>query len=362
MSSHLSVCRLCLASVDAQKVSLLNNNQNLTKSILHVTGIEVALDPFYHEYLCDPCQIALQQCVQFRTTCIHNDGVFKSMIIEEKSVEKCGSDQRQQTFSVEVEFCKVEIDNSDDALKIPTSLDITESQADVDNDFDWQNDGQKEEEEEVRKPSTKKKRKAKTDKVAVPKVKKKYQKSRKNSTQAQCQQCGVLVAQYKLKSHQEIHNPNRRKLKCTYCPKEYTCTKLFKQHVNAIHTHEIRYTCDQCGKYYYRPHSLKDHYQASHSGEKKFECKICGEKFTRAALRTHHQIQVHSSARPHACEYCNRTYKFKSDLTVHTRIHTGEKPFQCDICGKTFNKSYNVVIHKKSHRNDKNVSKAVVAL
>ncbi|XP_001649016.2 zinc finger protein 679 [Aedes aegypti] len=353
MASSHKVCRLCLVGIDPQEVSQLNSNQQLTKSILHITGIEVASDSGQHEYLCNRCESELGQCVQFRTTCIHNNDIFKKMLHEGKTDPLPVATQQQE--NVEVEFLKVEVDIADEFHEKQSNSDPQDNDDGMDSHSDVENEDEgliePMVEEKVKEPRTRKKRKSKTDND-VPKTKKSYWKSRKNAHKVQCQQCGAMIAHYNLKSHQEIHNPNRRKLTCPHCPKEFICRKTYKIHVNAIHTQEIKYTCDKCGKVYLRPHSLKEHILASHTDEKRYQCKQCGERFPRSAMRNHHEKKVHSTARPFACEYCDKTFKFKTDFTVHTRIHTGEKPYKCDICGKCFNKSYNVVIHKKSHRND----------
>ncbi|XP_065081857.1 zinc finger protein 62 homolog [Ochlerotatus camptorhynchus] len=347
------VCRLCLGSINLCDETLLNINHHLIKSIFHITGLEVVSDPNQWEYICSRCKSLLEQCVEFRTTCINNDVVFRKMLTSSNHVEDSKAEQQTPV----VEFVKLEPENHVASYVDETELDPVDSGKHAD-DVNGALENNHKLPQNVDELPVTRKRKSKTnndDGTNPPKLKKKYQRSRKDARKVQCQQCGNMVAHYNLKSHQEIHNPNRRKLCCPHCPKEYTQTKQLKQHINAIHTHEIQYTCDQCGKSYLRRNSLNEHYMASHTGEKRYACMICGERFARAGLRTHHQRKVHSTARPFACEYCDKAFKFKSDLTIHTRTHTGEKPFKCDICGKTFNKSYNVVIHKKSHQNGRNL-------
>lgn len=349
MEIHKCVCRLCLIEIDPEKVFLLNINQHLIKSVLLIIGIEVAQNASYYEYLCIQCRSELEQCVQFRTTCIQNDAIFRKMFFETNTDEKLSPDP-VHLEGIEMEFLKVEMD--DDAYEGQSNSDPQDDQAVTDLPADAENNDTNEksdqEVEKAKKPPKKKrktrKRKADGD---VPKIK-----APRCSPKVQCQQCGAMVALSHLKGHLETHNPNRPRMTCPHCPKEFITRKLFKAHINAIHTQEIKYTCDKCGKVYLRSNSLREHILSTHSEEKRYQCRFCDEKFVRTVMRNHHEKRVHSTLRPYACEYCEKAFKFRSDLTIHTRIHTGEKPFECDICGKRFNKSYNVVIHKKSHRND----------
>lgn len=342
------VCRLCLGSINPCDEIKLNNNQHLIKSIFLITGLEVVSDSEQCEYLCSQCLSSLEQCVVFRNTCIDNDGVFREMKISLNYVEDCKPEILEH-LDMKLDL-ETNVENTG-----PDPIDTTEPMDDVDGAFENKPMVPDEEVQPCPKPPAKRKRIAKkksNDGTDCPELKKRYRDSRK----VQCPQCGSMVVHYNLKKHQEIHNPNRRKLRCPHCPKEYAYTSHLKLHISANHTHELEYTCDRCGKLYQNRNSLNEHYRAAHSDERRYACTVCGERFATASSRSYHQLKMHSTARPFACEYCDKTFKFKCDFVVHTRIHTGEKPYKCDICGKTFNKSYNVVIHKKSHQNSRKLS------
>lgn len=264
-------------------------------------SFQVVSDPNQFEYLCSQCQSKLVQCVEFRTACIDNDVVYRKLLTSSNHVEDC-------KIEPVVEFVKLEPEDHVESYVHETELDPVDSGKQAE-DVDGALENKHKLSQEVDEPPIEGKRKSKTinedsselpkpkkkyqksrkdvegkrksktineDGTELPKPKKKYQKSRKDARKVQCQQCGNMVAHYNLKSHQEIHNPNRRKLCCPHCPKEYVQTKQLKQHINATHTHEVQYTCDQCGKSYLRRNSLKEHYVASHIGEKRLNCTSIG--------------------------------------------------------------------------------------
>ncbi|XP_058832158.1 zinc finger protein 674-like [Topomyia yanbarensis] len=336
-------CRLCLQPSLPVSMIVLNQNEGLVKAIQHITSVEAILDPDLDVHMCKNCHTLLEQCIQFRTTCLCNDIIFRKLHIKEI---------RETNESPET-YTKVEVVK----LETTVDIDVVKNEAETDNDSDYKPEVEADSNscEDV-KPIEKANVKPRKKRGRKPKPKDPKDESRSKikvvSHKAQCQICGKMVANTNLGAHQQTHNPNRPKLVCPHCPTQYTDSKRLKLHINNKHTHEVQYSCDRCGKTFASPDSLRVHYVALHTDIKKYECTLCGEKFSRSTSRRHHYKMVHTTIRPYECEYCERTFKFKCDLTLHTRTHTGEKPFECDICHKTFNKSYNVVIHKKSHQNE----------
>ena len=47
------------------------------------------------------------------------------------------------------------------------------------------------------------------------------------------------------------------------------------------------------------------------------------------------------------CGICERTFKYKSQLTIHSRIHLGANPYKCDVCDKNFMLKSHLTTHKK---------------
>ncbi|XP_055621952.1 zinc finger protein 37-like [Toxorhynchites rutilus septentrionalis] len=341
MEPERTMCRLCLKTSKPASMILLNDNENFVSAIRQIANVEVIVRPDHAVHMCHSCHSLLEQCVEFRQSCIDNDSIFRKMY-SEANTEHVKPEESLPTDAV------VKLEGKDKNISSDYNNVSTESE---DINHTGSDNNNEESGKERLAEQKRRKRKCKTDNASD--TQKTRYKSRKDARKVQCQYCGVMIVHYNLAKHQEIHNPDRPKFCCPQCPKFYTDTRKLKLHINATHTRDKLYACDRCGKVYGRPASLREHYIASHTDIKRYECKLCGQKFARAAMRTHHYKIMHTTNRPWACEYCDKTFKLKGDWTIHTRTHTGEKPFKCDICYKTFNKSYNVVIHKKSHRNDK---------
>ena len=45
------------------------------------------------------------------------------------------------------------------------------------------------------------------------------------------------------------------------------------------------------------------------------------------------------------CDVCERTFKFKSQLTIHKRTHTQEKALKCKNCNKSFTQKNSLTRH-----------------
>ena len=43
-----------------------------------------------------------------------------------------------------------------------------------------------------------------------------------------------------------------------------------------------------------------------------------------------------NSSKSFDCGICERTFKYKSQLTIHNRSHIGKKPYNCEYCDKSF--------------------------
>ncbi|KAL1373543.1 hypothetical protein pipiens_001697 [Culex pipiens pipiens] len=316
-----TICRLCLNASDINIMLVLNQNENIIKSIMQITSVEVIVDPNHIVYMCNSCQFLLDQCVQFRTTCVQNDNTFRKLYAK-NSIQNIVHVDVDPIPSPEVKLEEEFDDGDNGSSPAPPTAENVEEKVEVESGAEVGEDGSSgsgsssssssSEEEEARP----KKRGRKPGKRGP-----QSKDARKEMRQVQCAQCGKMVSENNLNQHQQIHNPDRPKFQCPHCPRVCHERSRLKLHINAVHTGEVKYTCDQCGKMYTRPASLRNHYLAIHTNIKKFECKFCGEKFSRSALRHHHYKMVHTEGRPWGCEYCEKSFKMNYNVKLHKKSH-----------------------------------------
>ncbi|KAJ8403163.1 hypothetical protein AAFF_G00360790, partial [Aldrovandia affinis] len=111
------------------------------------------------------------------------------------------------------------------------------------------------------------------------------------------------------------------------------------------------HTCSQCGKSYKHKTNLTVHQQI-HSGENLYHCSHCGKNFTRSSGLIVHQ-RTHTGVRPYQCSQCGKSFIQSSHLTEHQRTHTGERPYHCSLCGKNFISSSQLIIHQGIHTGER---------
>ena len=92
---------------------------------------------------------------------------------------------------------------------------------------------------------------------------------------------------------------------------------------------------------------LNDHI-SRHLNKRQFVCEECNKQFNRTSHLLQHKLHVHSNERPFVCKRinCNKTFKTKSELTVHNSRHSSVKSFGCDKCYKRFKTYQDLNYHK----------------
>lgn len=219
-------------------------------------------------YMCNSCQFLLDQCVQFRMTCVQNDNTFRKLYAK-NSLQNIVHVDVDPIPSPEVKLEEEFDDGDNGSSPAPPTAENVEEKVEVESGAEVVDDGSSDsgsssssssEEEETRP----KKRGRKPGKRGP-----QSKDVRKEMRQVQCAQCGKMVSENNLNQHQQIHNPDRPKFQCPHCPRVCHERSRLKLHINAVHTGEVKYTCDQCGKMYTRPASLRNHYLAIHTNIKK---------------------------------------------------------------------------------------------
>ena len=134
---------------------------------------------------------------------------------------------------------------------------------------------------------------------------------------------------------------------CDVCYKSYSSNTALKLHA-MTHTGEKPNSCEYCGRSFTSRCNLKSHIR-SHLGEKPFKCTLCDYRAVQSTSIKKHMIASHSDVRAFACHLCSKTFKFKSQLTMHVRRHLGDKRHVCDVCNMGFVDTSTLKEHKVTH-------------
>ncbi|XP_061895381.1 zinc finger and SCAN domain-containing protein 2-like [Entelurus aequoreus] len=110
------------------------------------------------------------------------------------------------------------------------------------------------------------------------------------------------------------------------------------------HTNNKHFDCSECGKSFKQKSNVTVHMRI-HTGEKPFTCSVCKKSFSRKQDMLSH-MRTHTGENPFSCSVCKKSFSRKHVMTTHMRIHTGEKPFSCTVCVKRFRLKHHVSKHK----------------
>uniref|UniRef100_A0A182NPL1 Uncharacterized protein n=1 Tax=Anopheles dirus TaxID=7168 RepID=A0A182NPL1_9DIPT len=159
-----------------------------------------------------------------------------------------------------------------------------------------------------------------------------------------CATCGKFVAN--MSFHVQTHAENV-KLDCPHCPVKIRHKKSLQRHIEAVHQKKIvtfcertyhgtgpEFQCAVCSKKFNHPSSLASHMTVVHSNVRRFECTTCGKCFkTKVRLKVHYK--VHSTDQPFACRQCPKRFKSRFARQTHEVTHSGVL-FKCTLCDKSY--------------------------
>jgi len=153
--------------------------------------------------------------------------------------------------------------------------------------------------------------------------------------QVACPECGKIMNQCSLKSHEEKVHQQLKNFLCSFCDFKSARLAAMQDHIEAKHEKVLKYCCDVCGQKTSSKPSLWQHKKMAHGP--KFSCPKCGKVMPLPSKVKH--MRSHLSANERAWKYCDKCdHKTLSNTSLkeHFRgAHEGLKD-NCHICGAEF--------------------------
>lgn len=179
--------------------------------------------------------------------------------------------------------------------------------------------------------------------------------------------------QFRLREHQEVHNPTRD-YECDICKKCFRTKNVLFGHKR---THRPGYvprstkyygkyerkkprypdgkkrlnaTCDYCGKVFADKYHFHEHYLRIHLNYRPHICCICGFRFnSNSAMKRHLAVHADEENKKIICDYCNMRFFNKDRLRKHIERHIErEYKQECYICKKRFYKKTTLNTHVRT--------------
>ena len=180
---------------------------------------------------------------------------------------------------------------------------------------------------------------------------------------------------YRLTRHLEIHDPNRPRIPCSYCNKNFTRKDSLESHIRTVHTPVQPFTCPQencsrtfstrsmylnhlkvhgeahpyrcleCTESFSHLAELKDHLKKIHPDTEELRCSECFKVAASQEELVQHKLSEHRFE----CEICGKIFARIAYLQVHVKVHNGEAKFNCRYCSEGFNSIYSYRQHMRKH-------------
>ncbi|XP_050357656.1 gastrula zinc finger protein XlCGF17.1-like [Nymphalis io] len=166
-----------------------------------------------------------------------------------------------------------------------------------------------------------------------------------------CPICKNSYATLYFRRHMALHKVDTPYM-CDICGKKFIVQGQFTRH-RMTHFYNLPFECSLCPYRGRFKESLKMHMR-SHTGEKPYQCSQCPARFVNKSNLNKHLL-THKGDHDFKCESCGRGFYTKRDLDLHFKVdHTGIKDHVCNICGKAFGYRKQMMKHQlKVHKREK---------
>ncbi|XP_035901533.1 zinc finger protein 33A-like isoform X1 [Anopheles stephensi] len=161
-----------------------------------------------------------------------------------------------------------------------------------------------------------------------------------------CSECGKLVTN--IPYHIQLHK-NEKKHACPHCSVKMRCKGNLVRHIKSVHLKLVYKTCKICDKKCYNRNVYLSHMISNHDIGQKIQCKYCPRLFSNKYSVDSHTARIHSNVRRFECDICGKLFKLRRMLKIHMRVHSADQPYQCSKCPKRFKSRNAKKVHEITH-------------